>query len=139
MEHRWSPRFPVSGSVIVDGAALGSYIGNVHDISLGGMAIKFPADPFPVDTMVTLSFSLCRGKETRHFRTEAVVVRNLESGVGLMFVDDSPQHVEPLRDLLPPGHSVHSPRHGDSPDTSEQPADPVIIAGDRVDRQRLLG
>ncbi len=100
MEHRWSIRLPVMGSIIVNSPPVGTITANLRDISLGGVFVDPGRKPLPVNAPVILSFSLNRRDRIDYFRLHAMVVRATEAGAGLMFLDHDPESVRPLRDML---------------------------------------
>lgn len=84
MEHRWSARKPMEGSVIVDCPRQGAVRADIGNLSLGGMFIETDA-LLPLNTVVAVGFRLRSGTQFDSYRLHAVVVHRVAEGAGLMF------------------------------------------------------
>lgn len=87
MEHRCNIRKPHACDVFVDSPPGDPKRTRSHNISAGGIFVDVAGSVLALNTVVTLSFSLRRGKHTADFRIPAMVVRVTARGAALMFFD----------------------------------------------------
>ncbi|MES9846428.1 MAG: PilZ domain-containing protein [Candidatus Sedimenticola sp. PURPLELP] len=106
MEHRCSPRKPVSMDVVLNYRSLGLVRGQTKDVGVGGMFIKTGRIRLPVNAMVDVSVIMEGARGMRPFRTEAIVVHTVDGGIGLMFCDLADDHHTLLHELVY-GHHGH--------------------------------
>ena len=86
MEHRWSVRKRVRGTVRVDGPDIAPLPLGLRDLSLGGMCVEDRSRALPLYRVVKTRFELPLAGRDEEFRADALVVRRHDRGTGLMFV-----------------------------------------------------
>lgn len=87
VEHRNSPRRPVTLYTLLNYPSLGLVRGCVRDIGMGGMFVDIGRIQLPVNATLEASLMLDAEDLKCHMQIEAIVVRCAEQGVGLMFDD----------------------------------------------------
>jgi hypothetical protein len=102
MEHRWSIRKHMQASVTLALPSWEKLQANIHDISLGGLAIMCPDCSIPVNTLATLSFSLERDSRVSYHRLLSQVVYSGNTRIGFLFVEPGREDLHALRDMLYP-------------------------------------
>lgn len=100
MEHRWSSRKPVSGSVVVECPRIGLVRAALRDISLGGMFVESSAVVFPLNAPVSVVFDLPTGGRREGYCLPAMVVRHTSNGAGIMFLEPEAEVVRAMRSTL---------------------------------------
>jgi hypothetical protein len=71
----------------------------LRDISVGGISVFADHLELPVNTIVTLAFSLKNGGQVSHHRLPGQVVYCDERRIGLVFVNPANETLHALRDL----------------------------------------
>lgn len=103
MEHRWSVRKEYEGSVAVNSPNRGTALCRMRNIGLGGMFIETGTLVLPANTPVDIGFTLLDDDELLiPFRLQAIVVRRVSTGVGVMFLETSAHNLNALRRALYP-------------------------------------
>jgi hypothetical protein len=100
MEHRWSLRKPIQGSVTLALPPWDKIQADICDISLGGLAVKTTSGLIPVNTVATLSFSLERDGRVSHHRLSAQVAHSDQQRTGFLFMEVEGETLRVLRDML---------------------------------------
>lgn len=100
MEHRWSSRKPIQGRVTLALPPWDKIQANISDISLGGLAVTNLHRLIPINTMVTLSFSLERDGHVSHHRLNAQVAHCENTRIGFLFMEPGDETLRVLRDML---------------------------------------
>jgi hypothetical protein len=100
MEHRWSIRKPVQGSVTLALPLWEKLQADICDVSLGGLAITSRHGPIPVNTAAMLSFSLERDGCVSHHRLPALVAHSDNTRTGFLFTEPGRETLQVLRDML---------------------------------------
>jgi len=100
MEHRWSIRKPIQGSVTLTLSPWDKLQANFSDISLGGLAITGLHKLIPINTVVTLSFALERDGRVSYYHLRAQVAYCEYERIGLLFLDTEDETIHELRDML---------------------------------------
>lgn len=100
MEHRWSLRKSIQGSVTLALPPWDKIQADICNISLGGLAVKSTQCLIPVNTMATLSFSLERDGCMSHHRLSAQVAHSDNLRTGFLFMEPEGETVRVLRDML---------------------------------------
>jgi hypothetical protein len=109
MEHRWSFRKAMTGSVIVECPRLGMVRASLRDMSLGGMFVETGSTNLPMNAPVAVSISpLVPNGQNAGTSLQAMVVRHTTEGAGLMFLDPKVDTLRVLREVL--GEEVSPPR-----------------------------
>jgi len=85
VEHRNSPRRPVTLYTMLNYPSLGLVRGCIRDIGMGGMFVDIGRIQLPVNATLEASLMLGASGLKCHMQVEAIVVRCAERGVGLMF------------------------------------------------------
>jgi len=85
VEHRNSPRRPVTLYTMLNYPSLGLVRGCIRDIGMGGMFVDIGRIQLPVNATLEASLMLGASGLKCHMQVEAIVVRCAEQGVGLMF------------------------------------------------------
>jgi hypothetical protein len=75
-------------------------------MSLGGLAVKSTPSLIPVNTVVTLSFSLERDGCVSHHRLSALVAHSDHQRTGFLFMEPEADTLRVLRDMLYQPESV---------------------------------
>lgn len=100
IEHRCSQRRRMSLDVVLNYRSLGLVHGQTRDLSMGGMFVETGRIQLPVHAQIDVSLIL----ESEGFcpppQFEAVVVRGMEAGIGLMFNHSDSTNQDVLRRLL---------------------------------------
>ncbi len=99
MEHRWSLRKPYQRPVLLSSPQHGLVSVRSRDISLGGMYVETGALTLPLNTLVSVEFSL-DDSLLREFQLPALVVRRTANGAGLMFTEAAEEVVTALHRAL---------------------------------------
>jgi hypothetical protein len=115
MEHRWSSRKSLHGSVMLALPPLDKFQADIHDISLGGLAVMSPPQLIPVNTIVTLSFLLERDGRVSHHRLNAQVAHSDPKRTGFLFLEPGNETLHVLREML------YSPANNLSASVAGQP------------------
>jgi hypothetical protein len=102
MEHRWSFRKPIQGSVTLTLPPWDKLQANISDISLGGLAITGLHQLIPINTIATLSFALERDGRVSYFRLHAQVAYCENERIGFLFIEPESETFHELRDMLYP-------------------------------------
>jgi len=100
MEHRWSIRKPMQGSVALALPLWGKAQANICDISIGGLAITGLHRLIPINTVATLSFSLERDGRVSYHRLHAQVAHCENTRIGFLFMEPGDETLHALRDML---------------------------------------
>jgi PilZ domain len=100
MEHRWSIRKSIQGSVTLTLPPWDKLQADICDISLGGLAITCPYRAIPVNTVATLSFTLERDGRVSHHRLPAQVAHCGNTRIGFLFTEPGRETLHALRDML---------------------------------------
>jgi len=100
MEHRWSSRKSIQGSVMLALPPWDKLRADIHDISLGGLAVKSPAQLIAVNTVATLSFLLERDGRVSHHRLSAQVAHSDPMRTGFLFLEPGNETLHVLREML---------------------------------------
>ncbi|MCK7581419.1 MAG: PilZ domain-containing protein [Chromatiales bacterium] len=100
MEHRWSIRKAIQGSVTLALPPWDKVQADICDISLGGLAVKSTQCRIPVNTVATLSFSLERDGNVSHHRLSAQVAHSDSLRTGFLFMEPEGETVRVLREML---------------------------------------
>jgi len=101
MEHRWSIRRPVTGSVIVDCPRhMGLIYATMRDISLGGMLVDTGTVSLPLNAPVALVFDLPCSEHRDAYCLQAMVVSHRAGGAGVMFLDPDVETTRAMRSAL---------------------------------------
>ena len=101
MEHRWSERRQCERSVAVNSPGRGAAIARIRNIGLNGMFIETGALVLPTNTPVDVAFALVDDGELKiPFRLQAIVVRRVSTGVGIMFLETAADAIDALRSVL---------------------------------------
>jgi hypothetical protein len=85
MERRWGVRRPVEVEVLIDNQPACTLQGRVDNISIGGLFVKTEASSLRMNAPVELVLSIDEAGNKHVYRLPAVVVRQANGGVGLMF------------------------------------------------------
>ena len=100
MEHRWSIRKTLQGSIALTLPARDKVQADICDISLGGLAVTSPQQPIPMNTVATLSFLLeCNGRVSHH-RLTAQVAHSDSTRTGFLFMEPGAETLQVLREIL---------------------------------------
>jgi hypothetical protein len=100
MEHRWSIRKSIHGSVSLALPPWDKIQADIRDISLGGLAVTSPQRPIAVNTVATLSFLLeCDGRVSHH-RLTAQVAHSDTARTGFLFMEPGTETLRVLREML---------------------------------------
>ena len=102
MEHRWSLRKPVQGTVTLALPPWDKVQADICDISLGGLAITRLHRTIPVNTVAMLSFSLERDGRVSYLRLPAQVAHCDNARIGFLFTEPGRETLHVLRDMLYP-------------------------------------
>lgn len=104
MEHRWSVRKPYECCVAISAVQIGSGIGVMRNIGLGGTFVETGGLLLPVNAPVHLGFVLVDDDDALEnpFRLHGMVVRRADTGVGIMFLETAPDVLQSLRRALYP-------------------------------------
>ena len=105
MEHRWSVRKSIQGSVAFGLPTLEKIHTALFDISLGGLAVASPRQLIEVNTVVTLAVELESNGLVSHHRLHAQVAYSDATRTGFLFIEPGNETWEVLRDML------YSPNH----------------------------
>ena len=92
MEHRCSPRIPYQHFVLLTSPRYSLITVGVRDLGPGGMFLETKDLALPLNTPISIEFSLSN-ELPRRIRLLAMVVRRAAGGVGIMFL-------EPANDLM---------------------------------------
>ena len=95
-ERREASRFTVRVSTEYEGADMGS--GFTENVSLSGALIEYASTSIPIRTEIRLRFSFFSGSFDTVFR--GTVVRHVEDGFAVQFVDMGETQLEMLRRVL---------------------------------------
>ncbi|MES9870915.1 MAG: PilZ domain-containing protein [Sedimenticola sp.] len=109
MEHRCSPRKPVSMDVVLKYRGLGLVRGQTEDVGVGGMFVKTGRIRLPVNAVLDVSVIMEGARGMSPFRTECIVVHTTDGGVGLMFCDLDESCHGLLHDLVYGEYEYRSP------------------------------
>ncbi len=114
MEHRWSPRKPLTVDVVIHYPPLGLVRARSHDISLDGMLVDTGRILLPPGEQVELCF---RPDENPgpYLHVDAEVIHTSPKGTGVLFRDYGPEVLLALKSLLlegPDGHIAELCRIG---------------------------
>lgn len=103
LDHRWSTRqaltLPVKLYSTVD-----SIQGRTQNLGIGGMFVEADAGKLPLNSAISVSFSVSNNGNTSHHRLPATVIWAGREGAGLMFTDFNVETVHTLREILYPEH-----------------------------------
>jgi len=89
MEHRLSSRTPLNANVVIYYNSLGLLQARSVDISRHGMLVRTWPMTLPLHAIVDVAFPLQSSKRgATPQRTPAMVVRQVDEGVGLMFANE---------------------------------------------------
>lgn len=89
MEHRLSSRTPLKANVVIYYNSLGLLQARSVDVSRHGMLVRTWPMTLPLHAIVDVAFPLQTGKRgATPQRTPAMVVRQVDEGVGLMFANE---------------------------------------------------
>jgi len=89
MEHRLSSRTPLNANVVIYYNSLGLLQARSVDVSRHGMLVRTWPMTLPLHAIVDVAFPLQSGKRgAPPQRTPAMVVRQVDEGVGLMFANE---------------------------------------------------
>lgn len=99
MEHRWSIRKPMYGSVTLTIPPWHKAEAAIEDVSVGGMGIAAGPLHIPLNTVVMLSFTLDNDGCVSHHRLPAQVVHSEGTRTGLLFIDPTRETLHALRGL----------------------------------------
>lgn len=89
MEHRLSSRTPLNANVVIYYNSLGLLQARSVDVSRHGMLVRTWPMTLPLHAIVDVAFPLQSGpRGTPPQRTPAMVVRQVDEGVGLMFANE---------------------------------------------------
>jgi hypothetical protein len=100
MEHRWSTRKVVTGSVVVECPRIGLVPAVMRDVSLGGMAVEAQVGSLPLNAPVAVVFDLPSGERSDAYCLPAMVVRRMQGGVGIMFLEPDAEVLRSMRAAL---------------------------------------
>lgn len=100
MEHRWSIRKPHQCRVVVDCPRVGPAVAELRNIGIGGMFVESGNLDLPVNTPVSVAFTLGRDGYREDFRLPAMVVRRMPNGAGIMFLESEVETLRALRRAL---------------------------------------
>jgi hypothetical protein len=100
MDHRWSARKPVDGSVVVECSRVGKVSAIMRDISLGGMLIDTGPVAVPLKSRVIVGFYLVPNDQYSWYRLNATAVRHTEQGTAMIFLDCEGETIRALRAAL---------------------------------------
>jgi hypothetical protein len=115
MEHRWSIRKSLQGSITLALPPWDKVQADICDISLGGLAVINPQRPIAINTVATLSFLLeCDGRVSYH-RLTAQVAHSDTTRTGFLFMEPGNETLRVLREML------YSPASNLSASTAGQP------------------
>jgi hypothetical protein len=85
VEHRNSPRRPVTLYTMLNYPSLGLVRGCIRDIGMSGMFVDIGRIQLPVNATLEISLMFGPSSLKAPMQVEAIVVRCAEKGVGLMF------------------------------------------------------
>ena len=89
MEHRLSSRTPLNANVVIYYNSLGLLQARSVDVSRHGMLVRTWPMTLPLHAIVDVAFPLQSGRQgAAPERTPAMVVRQVNEGVGLMFANE---------------------------------------------------
>jgi hypothetical protein len=89
MEHRLSSRTPLNANVVIYYNSLGLLQARSVDVSRHGMLVRTWPMTLPLHAIVDVAFPIQSNKQgTPPQRTPAMVVRQVDEGVGLMFANE---------------------------------------------------
>lgn len=100
MERRSYERRRVREAVTLHSTRSGTLVGNMHDLSLGGMYLQTGPGGLSQNSTVKVTFSVPNGGPHEPVTLEAVVVRRGKDGCGLMFVRMDHQAIDSLSEAL---------------------------------------
>lgn len=100
MEHRWSSRKPLSGSVVVECPRVGLVRATMCDVSLGGMFVETGTTTLPLNAPISVVFNLTSNKSDGDYCLPAMIVRHTSKGSGVMFLDPDAQVLRSMRAAL---------------------------------------
>lgn len=100
VEHRWSPRKPISMEVSLFYPPLGSIKGKTRNISLEGMYVETEGAEIPQQARLEVAFITRQGDREKIHRLPAYVVHSRDKGVGLMLQHVGYNEFDALRYML---------------------------------------
>lgn len=100
MEHRWSSRKKIQGTVAFELSPREKYQAELCDISLGGLSVISPVMPIDVNTVVTLAFHLENNDRVSHHRMPAQVAYSDATRTGFLFMQPGTETWQVLREML---------------------------------------
>ncbi len=100
MEHRWSARKQVPGSVVVECPRVGLVRAVLRDVSLGGMFIETNSAVLPLNAPVSVVFDLTAKNHRGGYCLQGMVVRHKSNGAGIMFLDPEAEALRSMRESL---------------------------------------
>lgn len=99
-DQRWSSRQSVSLPVKLYSGNEPTLQGHTQNLGIGGMFVETESKHLPLNSQLSVSFSVATHDGTSHHRLPATVVWADEHGAGLMFTDFNIETVHTLREVL---------------------------------------
>ena len=99
MDHRCSPRIPMSVNVILCQHNIPVAPARTRDMTLTGMFLELKHSIFPKNSMVEVEFVGGVGDKARYYRVRGLVVRSTPEGIGVELeesVSEVPQAIQLL-------------------------------------------
>lgn len=101
-DHRWSTRQSLSVPVKLFNGGEPLLRGQTENLGIGGMFIHTDHTKLPLNSDISVAFTVSANGSTSHHRLPATVVWATDDGAGLMFTDFNIETVHTLRDILYP-------------------------------------
>ena len=100
MDRRWSARKRLQKRVTLEAPHIGSIAVDMCDVSLGGAFVDTVPVILPRNAPVVIAFKFPSSKRNNGFRLDAIVVRRVSTGVGLMFLQMQTEVIRELSSAL---------------------------------------
>lgn len=101
-DHRWSTRQALTLPVKLYNSGESIVQGRTQNLGIGGMFVETDADKLPLNSALSVSFTVSNNGGTSHHRLPATVIWSGRQGAGLMFTDFNVETVHTLREILYP-------------------------------------
>lgn len=101
-DHRWSMRQDMTLPVKVFNGGEAIVQGCTQNVGIGGMFVETNPSKLPLNSQLSVAFSISHDGGVSHHRLPATVIWATERGAGLMFTDFNVETVHTLREILYP-------------------------------------
>lgn len=102
LDHRWSTRQALTLPVKLYNSGESIVQGRTQNLGIGGMFVETDAHRLPLNSPLSVSFTVSNNGSTSHHRLPATVIWSGHEGAGLMFTDFNVETVHTLREILYP-------------------------------------